>query len=138
MFYLNAKVNQSTYLVFDLFLIVVITTFFHCTQVVELKPGGADISVTRTNSIEYLHLVAHYKLNLQIEKQFLAFRKGLSEILPLHWLRLFSQNEFQVLISGAEMPINVPDLRKNTAYSGNWYNQLQCTCICVCTCMCML
>ena len=119
MFYLNAKVIQSTYLVFDLFLIVVITTLSHCTQVVELKPGGADISVTRTNSIEYLHLVAHYKLNLQIEKQFLAFRKGLSEILPLHWLRLFSQNEFQVLISGAEMPINVPDLRKNTAYSGN-------------------
>ena len=83
-----------------------------------LKPGGADIAVTRENSIEYLHLVAHYKLNVQLEKQFQAFRRGLSKILPLHWLRLFSQNEFQVLISGAEMPINVNDLKKNTAYSG--------------------
>ena len=85
---------------------------------VELKPGGADIPVTRENSIEYLHLVAHYKLNLQLEKQFRAFRRGLSSILPLHWLRLFSQNELQVLISGAEVPIKVADLRKNTAYSG--------------------
>ena len=90
-----------------------------CTrQVVELKPGGGDITVTRENSIEYLHLVAHYKLNVQLEKQFQAFRRGLSQVLPLHWLRLFSQNEFQVLISGAEMPINISDLKKNTAYSG--------------------
>ena len=87
-------------------------------QVVELKPGGGDITVTRENSIEYLHLVAHYKLNVQLEKQFQAFRRGLSQVLPLHWLRLFSQNEFQVLISGAEMPINISDLKKNTAYSG--------------------
>ena len=89
-------------------------------QVIELKPGGADISVTRENSIEYLHLVAHYKLNVQLEKQFHSFRSGLSSILPLHWLRLFSQNEFQVLISGAEIPINVSDLQKHTAYSGGW------------------
>ena len=74
--------------------------------------------MTRDNSIEYLHLVAHYKLNVQLEKQFQAFRRGLSKILPWHWLRLFSQNEFQVLISGAEMPINISDLKKNTAYSG--------------------
>ena len=74
--------------------------------------------MTRENSIEYLHLVAYYKLNVQLEKQFQAFRRGLSKILPLHWLRLFSQNEFQVLISGAEMPIDIGDLKKNTAYSG--------------------
>ena len=91
---------------------------FGQSKVVELKPGGADIPVTRENSIEYIHLVAHYKLNVQLEKQFRAFRSGLSSILPLHWLRLFNQNEFQVLISGAEIPISVSDLRRNTAYSG--------------------
>ena len=74
--------------------------------------------MTRENFIEYLHLVAHYKLNVQLEKQFQAFRRGLSKILPRHWLRLFSQDEFKVLISGAEMTINVSDLKKNTAYSG--------------------
>ena len=74
--------------------------------------------MTKDNSIEYIHLVAHFKLNVQLEKQFQAFRRGLSKILPRHWLRLFSQNEFQVLISGAQMPINISDLKKNTAYSG--------------------
>lgn len=89
------------------------------TKVVVLKPGGVDISVTRTNCIEYIHLVAHYKLNVQLQQQFAAFREGLSRVVPLAWLRLFSQGELQVLISGAEVPIDVQDLRQNTTYSGN-------------------
>lgn len=89
------------------------------TKVVVLKPGGVDISVTRTNCIEYIHLVAHYKLNVQLQQQFAAFREGLSSVVPLAWLRLFSQGELQVLISGAEVPIDVQDLRQNTTYSGN-------------------
>ena len=88
------------------------------TKVVALKPGGVDISVTRTNCIEYIHLVAHYKLNVQLQQQFAAFREGLSSVVPLAWLRLFSQGELQVLISGAD-PIDVQDLRQNTTYSGN-------------------
>lgn len=83
-----------------------------------LKPGGVDIPVTRTNCIEYIHLVAHYKLNVQLQQQFAAFREGLSRVVPLAWLRLFSQGELQVLISGAEVPIDVHDLRQNTTYSG--------------------
>lgn len=89
------------------------------TKVVVLKRGGVDISVTRTNCIEYIHLVAHYKLNVQLQQQFAAFREGLSRVVPLAWLRLFSQGELQVLISGAEVPIDVQDLRQNTTYSGN-------------------
>ena len=87
-------------------------------KVVVLKPGGVDIPVTRTNCIEYIHLVAHYKLNVQLQHQFAAFREGLSRVVPLAWLRLFSQGELQVLISGAEVPIDVHDLRQNTTYSG--------------------
>ena len=83
-----------------------------------LKRGGVDIPVTRTNCIEYIHLVAHYKLNVQLQQQFAAFREGLSRVVPLAWLRLFSQGELQVLISGAEVPIDVHDLRQNTTYSG--------------------
>ena len=87
-------------------------------QVLELKENGANIPVTRENCVEYIHLVANYKMNGQIERQFQAFRQGLSQVIPLRWLRLFNQFELQVLISGAEVPIDIGDLRNNTKYSG--------------------
>lgn len=86
----------------------------------ELKPNGVDVPVTKANYIEYIHLMAHYRLNVQMEWQFQAFRQGVSEVVPLQWLRLFSQNELQVLISGAKVPVDVVDLRLNTKYSGEW------------------
>ena len=44
------------------------------TQVEELKPNGSSILVTNDNRIEYIHLVADYKLNRQIRSQCSAFR----------------------------------------------------------------
>ena len=35
-------------------------------QVEELKPGGRDIPVTSLNKIEYIHLMADYRLNKQV------------------------------------------------------------------------
>ena len=87
-------------------------------QVAELKAGGADVTVTRSNCIEYIHLLAHFKLNVQIHRQFVAFRSGLSKIIPLKWLQLFNQNELQVLISGAEGTISVEELEQYTHYAG--------------------
>ena len=37
-------------------------------QVEELKPGGKDVPVTSVNHIEYIHLMADYRLNRQVEK----------------------------------------------------------------------
>jgi hypothetical protein len=34
--------------------------------VVELKPGGRNIAVTDANKIEYIHLMADYKINKQV------------------------------------------------------------------------
>ena len=65
-------------------------------QVVELKPGGADIPVTRENCVQYIHLLANWRLNVTIERQFRAFRDGLASVVPLQWLRLFNQGELQV------------------------------------------
>jgi len=39
------------------------------TKTIELKPGGTDIFVNDDNKIEYIHLVADYKLNKQINRQ---------------------------------------------------------------------
>ncbi len=39
---------------------------FGQSRSVELKRGGRDISVTNDNKIEYIHLLADYKLNKQV------------------------------------------------------------------------
>lgn len=39
---------------------------FGTRHVIELKPGGKDISVTDENKMQYVHAVADYKLNRQV------------------------------------------------------------------------
>ncbi|XP_036905409.1 ubiquitin-protein ligase E3C isoform X3 [Sturnira hondurensis] len=89
-------------------------------QVVELKSGGKDIPVTSANRIAYIHLVADYRLNRQIRQHCLAFRQGLASVVNLEWLRMFDQQEIQVLISGAQVPISLEDLKSFTNYSGGY------------------
>lgn len=86
----------------------------------ELKPGGASIPVTAANRIEYMHLMADHLLNAKLRQQCLAFRQGLEELLPPHWLRLFAPHELQVLISGAQSPVDLEDLRQHTHYEGGY------------------
>lgn len=90
------------------------------TKVHELKPNGSNIQVTTANRIEYISLMADYKLNRQIRQQCAAFRKGLANVVTVEWLYMFSNKEFQVLISGAEIPVDIDDLRKNTKYGGDF------------------
>lgn len=91
---------------------------FGQTETVELKPGGKDILVTNDNKIEYIHLLADYKLNKQINEQVKAFRNGISNIINLDLLRLFNFNELQSLISGPNDSIDVDDWKRNTIYAG--------------------
>ena len=84
----------------------------------ELKPGGSNIPVTDSNKIEYVHLMADYRINKQIRSHCNAFRQGLNDVLQLEWLQMFNSVELQVLISGASVPIDLVDLRQNTKYSG--------------------
>ncbi|XP_074640383.1 ubiquitin-protein ligase E3C-like [Tubulanus polymorphus] len=90
------------------------------TKVEELVPGGSDIPVTNINRIEYIHRVADYRLNRQIRAQSNAFRQGLADVVNLEWLRMFDQHELQILISGAQIPIDLEDLKQHTNYSGGY------------------
>ena len=85
---------------------------------IELKPDGANTRVTAANCIEYIHSLADYHLNRQIDRQFKAFREGLNTVIPIQWLMFFNQTELQTLISGTEEPIDMNDLKKYTLYSG--------------------
>ncbi|XP_047041902.1 ubiquitin-protein ligase E3C [Helicoverpa zea] len=92
-------------------------------RIEELKPGGANIPVTAENRIEYIHLVADYKLNKQIRSQCNAFKRGLVSVVSAEWLRMFSCRELQLLISGAEVPIDIEDLKRYTQYAGGFSAQ---------------
>ncbi|XP_017478556.1 PREDICTED: ubiquitin-protein ligase E3C [Rhagoletis zephyria] len=90
------------------------------THMIELKPNGQSIPVSASNRIEYLQLMANYKLNVQIRKHCVAFRRGLSNVLPIEWLYMFSNKELQILISGAEIPIDLEDLKRHCKYGGEY------------------
>ncbi|EFN77772.1 ubiquitin-protein ligase E3C isoform X1 [Harpegnathos saltator] len=89
-------------------------------RVDELKPSGANIPVTNHNRIEYIHLMADYKLNKQIRAQCYAFKQGIGSVVPLDWLQMFNNKELQVLISGAQIPVDVNDLMLHTNYTGGY------------------
>ena len=52
--------------------------------------------MTSSSRLEYIHRVAHYKLNFQPKRASDAFRNGLEKVIPHEWLRMFSEVELQV------------------------------------------
>ena len=92
------------------------------TKTIDLKPSGANIPVTQHNLIEYIHLMADYRLNKQIRVGFRHFTDGLYSVVSPNWLGMFNSTEFQNIISGAVTDIDVADLRANSVYHGA-YNE---------------
>ncbi|OQV23776.1 Ubiquitin-protein ligase E3C [Hypsibius exemplaris] len=92
------------------------------TRQVDLKPNGRNILVNKENVIEYIFLMADFKLNKQIKHHTAYFREGLSDVVPIQLLQIFNFRELQTLISGAEEPIDVRDWRRNTVY-GSPYDE---------------
>ncbi|RNF12748.1 putative ubiquitin-protein ligase [Trypanosoma rangeli] len=84
---------------------------------VELLRDGRNIPVTRRNCLNYIHLVACFKLNHESARQTKAFLEGLKMIVDLSWLKLFDSNELMKLFGGdAEGAIDVADWRRHTQY----------------------
>ncbi|XP_010504062.1 PREDICTED: E3 ubiquitin-protein ligase UPL7-like isoform X1 [Camelina sativa] len=89
-------------------------------NIIELKPGGKDISVMNENKMQYIHAMADYKLNRQIVPFSNAFYRGLTDLISPAWLKLFNAHEFNQLLSGGNHDIDVDDLRRNTKYTGGY------------------
>ena len=51
---------------------------------------------------------------------FYAMPPGLSDVVDLEWLRMFNYHEHQVIISGAQHPVDLDDLQAHTNYSGGY------------------
>ncbi|RUP48184.1 hypothetical protein BC936DRAFT_144860 [Jimgerdemannia flammicorona] len=93
----------------------------HITK--ELKHNGKHIAVTNENRIEYVYLMADYRLNQQSKEQSKAFIKGFKSIIAENWLRIFSPPELQRVISGEDVDFDVADLRKHTQYQNGYFDQ---------------
>lgn len=89
-------------------------------HVVELKPGGKDVCVSNENKMQYVHAMADYKLNRQILPFSNAFYRGLADLISPSWLKLFNASEFNQLLSGGDLDIDVDDLRNYTRYTGGY------------------
>ncbi|KAI0295669.1 hypothetical protein B0F90DRAFT_1811438 [Multifurca ochricompacta] len=96
---------------------------FGVARTIDLKPNGSNIPVTRDNKLEYILRVSHYRLTKQIKEQSDAFFDGLSDMIDPRWLRMFNQQELQVLLGGVNTPIDLEDLRRNTNYGGLYDDQ---------------
>lgn len=87
----------------------------------ELIPGGRAVAVTKENRINYIHLMAHFRMHSQIKDQTAAFIRGFRSVICTEWLSMFSTPELQRLVSGDNTPIDLSDLKKHTKYYGGFH-----------------
>lgn len=87
------------------------------TQVIDLKPNGREIPVTDENKMEYIKLITEQRLTASIRKQIDAFLDGFHDIIPSSLIRIFSETELELLISGLP-DIDVDEWRNNTELHG--------------------
>ncbi|XP_062860944.1 E3 ubiquitin-protein ligase NEDD4-like isoform X2 [Trichomycterus rosablanca] len=85
----------------------------------ELKPGGADIIITDDNKKEYIHLVMQWRFVNRVQKQMSAFKEGFYELIPLDLIKIFDENELELLMCGLG-DVDVNDWRENTKYKNNY------------------
>lgn len=85
---------------------------------VELKPGGRGVPVTPDNVTEYIHRLADFRLNRQMDRSAAAFLRGFFCLIRPRWVRMFNEAELQALISGSEEGVDVGDLQAHVVYAG--------------------
>ncbi|OXA58661.1 E3 ubiquitin-protein ligase Nedd-4 [Folsomia candida] len=93
---------------------------FGITSQRELKPNGAQIPVTNDNKNEYIKLVIQWRFVSRIQEQMNAFLEGFNEIIPTALLKIFDENELELLMCGIQV-VAVKDWRQNTVYKGDYH-----------------
>ncbi|XP_065075185.1 E3 ubiquitin-protein ligase Nedd-4-like isoform X1 [Ochlerotatus camptorhynchus] len=93
---------------------------FGTTSQRELKPDGANIEVNNENKDEYIKLVIEWRFVARVKSQMQGFLDGFGSLIPLHLLKIFDENELELLMCGIQS-IDVNDWKKNTLYKGDYY-----------------
>jgi ubiquitin-protein ligase E3 C len=97
------------------------------SRTIPLMPGGDSMPVTQQNVVHYVHLVAHYRLNVVAAPQTRAFLRGFRDLIPASWVRIFSAHELQKLVSGDDTVrgIDVKSLQQAMQYAGGYHPSQQ-------------
>ncbi|KAJ3032901.1 hypothetical protein HDV00_006990 [Rhizophlyctis rosea] len=88
---------------------------FGVKRVIDLKENGRNIAVTDQNKHEYVKLIVEHKLVTAIKEQIEAFLKGFYDIIPKELIKIFNEQELELLISGLP-DIDIDDWKNNTEY----------------------
>ncbi|XP_076069409.1 E3 ubiquitin-protein ligase Nedd4 isoform X2 [Oratosquilla oratoria] len=86
----------------------------------ELKEGGTNVPVTNENKNEYIELVIQWRFVSRVHPQMEAFREGFNDVVPLSHIKIFDENELELLMCGI-VSIDVKDWRANTVYKGDYH-----------------
>lgn len=93
---------------------------FGTTSQRDLKPNGSQIEVTNENKDEYIRLVIQWRFVSRVQEQMQSFLEGFGSIVALHLLKIFDENELELLMCGIQN-IDVKDWKRNTLYKGDYY-----------------
>jgi E3 ubiquitin-protein ligase HUWE1 len=86
-------------------------------EVIDLIPGGRNVSVMEENKADYVRLVAHHRMTAAIRSQIEAFLDGFYELVPPELISIFSPTELELLICG------LPDVDIDELYAFTEYHQ---------------
>ena len=85
---------------------------------IELMDNGNNILVNNANKNLFVNKVVELICFKSIKTELKALKKGLFSIIPLNFIKIFSVEEFNFILSG-QQEINLKDWKSNTLYKGN-------------------
>ncbi|ORY44089.1 hypothetical protein BCR33DRAFT_850734 [Rhizoclosmatium globosum] len=88
---------------------------FGVEKIIDLKENGRNIAVTDENKKEYVSLITEQRLTKAIQEQINAFLGGFHDIIPKDLIKIFNEQELELLISGLP-DIDIDDMKNNTEY----------------------
>lgn len=93
---------------------------FGTTEIRELIPNGADISVDQKNKQEFVNSYVDYIFNNSVASLFNAFYAGFHKVCGGRVLELFQPNELQAMVIG-NTNFDWKELEKHTEYKGEYW-----------------
>eukprot|EP00892_Ulva_mutabilis_P011877 jgi/Ulvmu1/9061/UM005_0154.1 len=88
----------------------------------ELLPAGGEVPVTDSNKLMYVYLCAHWHMARINSAAAQAFSAGLSRVIPISFLCMFTVVEVNELLGGAAAVdgISVADMQAHCHYKGGY------------------
>ncbi|GAB1610051.1 apoptosis-resistant E3 ubiquitin protein ligase 1-like [Argonauta hians] len=86
-------------------------------KVIDLIPNGSKTSVTNSNKLHYLDLLAEHRLSASVKDEVDSFLRGLNELIPDDLLSIFDENELELLMCGTGN-YSISDFKKHHSVCG--------------------